>query len=89
MFPLNTILAWNINIIMNKKYNNNNIIIASRAYFLHLGTYYLIDSGYPNRKRFLAPYKNNTYHLPDFLREGIPIEKEEIFNFVHAWYREK
>jgi hypothetical protein len=34
MFPLNTILAWNINIIMNKKYDNNNIIIASRAYFL-------------------------------------------------------
>jgi hypothetical protein len=37
MFPLNTILAWNINIIMNKKYDNNNIIIASRAYFLHPG----------------------------------------------------
>jgi hypothetical protein len=37
MFPLNTILAWNINIIMNKKYDNNNIIIASRAYFLHSG----------------------------------------------------
>jgi hypothetical protein len=35
MLPLNTILAWNINIIMNKKYDNNNIIIASRAYFLH------------------------------------------------------
>jgi hypothetical protein len=34
MFLLNTILAWNINIIMNKKYDNNNIIIASRAYFL-------------------------------------------------------
>jgi hypothetical protein len=34
MFPLNTILAWNRNIIMNKKYGNNNIIIASRAYFL-------------------------------------------------------
>jgi hypothetical protein len=32
MFPLNTILAWSINIIMNKKYDNNNIIIiASRA----------------------------------------------------------
>jgi hypothetical protein len=27
MFPLNTILAWNINIIMNKKYDNNNIIM--------------------------------------------------------------
>ena len=38
MFPLNTILAWNINIIMNKKYNNNNIIIASRAYFLQSPT---------------------------------------------------
>jgi hypothetical protein len=36
MFLLNTILAWNINIIMNKKYDNNNIIIASWAYFLHL-----------------------------------------------------
>jgi hypothetical protein len=37
MFPLNTIIAWSINIIMNKKYDNNNIIIASRAYFLHFG----------------------------------------------------
>jgi hypothetical protein len=35
MFPLNTVLAWNINIIMNKKYDNNNIVIASRAYFVH------------------------------------------------------
>jgi ribonuclease HI len=35
MFPLYTIIAWSINIIMNKKYDNNNIIIASRAYFLH------------------------------------------------------
>jgi hypothetical protein len=38
MFPLNIILAWNINIIMNKKYDNNNIIIASRAYFLQSPT---------------------------------------------------
>jgi hypothetical protein len=35
---LNTILAWNINIIMNKEYDNNNIIIASRAYFLQSPT---------------------------------------------------
>jgi hypothetical protein len=39
MFPLNTIIAWSINIIMNKKYDNNNIIIASRAYFLHMLVY--------------------------------------------------
>jgi hypothetical protein len=38
MFLINTILAWNINIIMNKKYDNNNIIIASRAYFLQSPT---------------------------------------------------
>jgi hypothetical protein len=37
MFLLNTILAWNINIIMNKKYDNNNII-ASREYFLQSPT---------------------------------------------------
>jgi hypothetical protein len=42
MFPLNTIIAWSINIIMNKKYDNNNIIIASRAYFLHQLTYVVI-----------------------------------------------
>jgi hypothetical protein len=35
MFPLNTILAWSINIIMNKKYDNKNIIIAAKAYFLN------------------------------------------------------
>jgi hypothetical protein len=35
IFPLNTILVWNINIIINKKYDNNNIITVSRAYFLH------------------------------------------------------
>jgi hypothetical protein len=38
MFSINTILAWNINIITNKKYDNNNIIIASRAYFLQSPT---------------------------------------------------
>ncbi|XP_051207085.1 uncharacterized protein [Lolium perenne] len=51
------------------------------------GTYYLVDSGYPNRKGFLAPYKNNTYHLPDFRREGLPTKKEEIFNYAHAQIR--
>jgi hypothetical protein len=42
MFSLNTILAWNINIIINKKYDNNNIIIASRAYFLHYSAQVLL-----------------------------------------------
>jgi hypothetical protein len=42
MFPLNTILAWNMNIIINKKYDNNNIIIASRVYFLHFAQFFQI-----------------------------------------------
>ena len=34
MFPVNTILAWIINIYHDYKEINNNFIIASRAYFL-------------------------------------------------------
>jgi hypothetical protein len=33
---------------------------------LRLGKYYLIDSGYPNWKSFLSPYKGETYHLLEF-----------------------
>jgi hypothetical protein len=50
-------------------------------------TYYLVDSGYPNRKGFLAPFKNNTYHIPDFRREGRPTGKKEIFNYLHSSLR--
>jgi hypothetical protein len=50
-------------------------------------TYYLVDSGYPNRKGFLAPFKEHTYHIPDFRREGRPTNKEEIFNYLHSSLR--
>jgi hypothetical protein len=50
-------------------------------------TYYLVDSGYPNKKGFLAPYKNNTYHIPDFRREGRPSNREELFNYLHSSLR--
>ncbi|XP_066375116.1 protein ALP1-like [Miscanthus floridulus] len=33
------------------------------------GKYYLVDSGYPNRSSYLAPYKGTKYHLPEY-REG-------------------
>lgn len=49
--------------------------------------YYLVDSGYPNRKGFLAPFKNNTYHISDFRREGRPTKREELFNFLHSSLR--
>jgi hypothetical protein len=44
MFLLNTILAWNINNIMSTKYDNNNIIIASRKYFLQSPTCTIVNN---------------------------------------------
>jgi hypothetical protein len=60
------------------------IIVCFIFFLLCADTYYLVDSGYPNRKGFLAPFKNNTYHIPDFRREGRPTTKEEIFNYLHS-----
>ncbi|XP_014755851.1 protein ALP1-like [Brachypodium distachyon] len=39
------------------------------------GKYYLVDSGYPNWKGYLAPYKGQTYHLPEFRCGQPPIGK--------------
>ncbi|XP_012699052.1 uncharacterized protein LOC105913742 [Setaria italica] len=44
---------------------------------LMFGKFYLVDSGYPNRPGYLAPYKGTKYHLPEF-RNG-PIPKDIIF----------
>jgi hypothetical protein len=42
-----------------------------------------VDSGYPNRIGYLAPYKGSTYHIPEFRhRTGPPQGKYEIFNFL-------
>ncbi|XP_047060901.1 uncharacterized protein LOC124667687 [Lolium rigidum] len=53
------------------------------------GKYYLVDSGYPNRIGYLAPFKGSTYHLPEFrLRRGRALQgKYEIFNFFHSSLR--
>nr|XP_045089407.1 uncharacterized protein LOC123497194 [Aegilops tauschii subsp. strangulata] len=53
------------------------------------GKYYLVDSGYPNRTGYLAPFKGSTYHLPEFrLRRHRPPEgKYELFNFSHSSLR--
>ncbi|XP_040964764.1 serine/threonine-protein kinase rio2-like [Gossypium hirsutum] len=51
------------------------------------GKYYLVDSGYPQMKGYLGPYRGQRYHLPDF-RRGRPISgKEEIFNHSHSSLR--
>jgi hypothetical protein len=48
-----------------------------------------VDSGYPNRIGYLAPFKGTTYHIPEFHHcRGHPLQgKHEIFNFLHSSLR--
>lgn len=52
-----------------------------------LGKYYLVDSGYPNRAGYLAPYKGEKYHLPEFQLGPGPCGKKEIYNHLHSSLR--
>lgn len=51
-----------------------------------IGRYYLVDSGYSNKKGFLAPYKDNHYHQPHFQRHK-PRNHDELFNHAHSSLR--
>ncbi|XP_020402089.1 uncharacterized protein [Zea mays] len=51
------------------------------------GKFYLVDSGYPNRKGYLAPYKGTKYHLPEFRNGPMPGGKKENFNYAHSSLR--
>ena len=53
---------------------------------LYLQANYLVDSGYPNRLGYLAPYKGTKYHIEEYRNVG-PQGKEEIFNFTHSSLR--
>jgi hypothetical protein len=48
-----------------------------------------VDSGYPNRTGYLAPYKGSTYHLPEFhlRRQRATQGKYEMFNYLHSSLR--
>ena len=52
----------------------------------YVGKYYLVDSGYPNRSGYLAPYKTTRYHVPDF-QNNPPRGREETFNHRHSSLR--
>ena len=52
-----------------------------------LGKFYLVDSGYPNRDGYLAPYKGTKYHVPEFRHDTRPSGKKELFNFCHPSLR--
>ncbi|CAN6325257.1 unnamed protein product [Urochloa humidicola] len=51
------------------------------------GKFYLVDSGYPNRPGYLAPYKGTKYHLPEFRQGPRPRGKKEVFNYFHSSLR--
>ena len=52
--------------------------------------YYLVDSGYPNKQEFLAPYRSSRngvvrYHMSQFNSGPAPRNKQELFNCVFAF----
>ena len=55
--------------------------------FVFAGKFYLVDSGYPNRPGYLAPYKGTKYHLPEFRQGPMPKGMKETFNFAHSSLR--
>ncbi|GJZ51889.1 ALP1-like protein, partial [Tanacetum coccineum] len=62
----------------------------SRVFPLPKGDYfYVVDSGYPNLKGFLAPYQGERYHRSDWQRGGVRgvSGKKELFNFMHSSVR--
>ena len=48
-----------------------------------------MDSGYPNRTGYLAPFKGTTYHISEFRHHSghPPQGKYEMFNFLHSSLR--
>ena len=63
-------------------------VAISHCVCLHfVGKFYLVDSGYPNRPGFLAPYKGTKYHLPEFRNGPRPSGKKEVFNHLHSSLR--
>ena len=49
----------------------------------YIGKYYLVDSGYPNRKGYLALFKGQRYHAEEF-QHGQPVGLKEVFNHAHS-----
>ena len=57
-------------------------------WYNRVGKYYLVDSGYSNKPRFLAPFRNILYHLHDTRRRAGGINGPiELFNYSHASLR--
>jgi hypothetical protein len=55
--------------------------------FIYLEKYYMVDAGYPNMLGYLAPYKGQRYHVPDWRRGPAPSGEQETFNYCHSSIR--
>ncbi|KAA0066017.1 retrotransposon protein [Cucumis melo var. makuwa] len=50
-----------------------------------MGYYYLCDVGYPNAEGFLAPYRDQRYHLQEWRGDGnASTTAKEYFNMKHS-----
>ena len=49
--------------------------------------YYLVDSGYPNRRGFLALYKGQRYHVSEWQHGRQPVGYQGVFNHAHSSLR--
>lgn len=54
---------------------------------VHVGKYYLVDSGYPNLPGYLAPYKMANYNLHEFGQDPMDGDMKETFNLAHSSLR--
>jgi hypothetical protein len=72
-----------------RKFSSVHNTFYMQLIFFFTDKYYLVDSGYPNKIGYLAPFKGSTYHLPEFHhRRGRPPQgKYEIFNYLHSSLR--
>ncbi|PKI49452.1 hypothetical protein CRG98_030144 [Punica granatum] len=52
------------------------------------GQYYVVDAGFSNIPRYLAPYKGERYHRSDFPHHYPPTSEKELFNQRHTLFME-
>jgi hypothetical protein len=60
------------------------VICIEVQIYVCAGKYYLVDSGYPNRKGYLAPYKGQKYHISEWQNVRQPVGSKEVFNFARS-----
>jgi hypothetical protein len=64
-----------------------NVLFVLVFVYTCLGKYYMVDAGYPNRLGYLALYKGQMYHVPDWTRGTAPSGEQETFNYLYSSIR--